>query len=320
MKKINFILSIIILIGVFGIVTAQAQPRPRQNGSERNNSSNVGSDKLPDDSVKRTWEFFRRLGGVPRSSGGSLGTPTCDKAIKDFNENVENFNNWVNEFLSGAQDPKKMKLEKRKINSNVKRAISEIADYEDIYLKIGQKGEDQALAELGFDVCNGKITALQFQGIKTYLVAAKKLYSDDPDVDSGLSMVEEAIKKIGSEKDILAHVEKNRTGSIAKVRLPAPLSKNPAWEKMFKDYFVRSYSGYTYIKQSLYSSEWYVKKNELTSIPEYRQIGTRIAAKTPDGKCKLIKLDIFQNYVGNSFDSGKFMKGGEQDILCENLK
>ena len=55
-------------------------------------------------------------------------------------------------------------------------------------------------------------------------------------------------------------------------------------------------------------------------MPEYRQIGTRIAFRLPDGSCKFMTLDLFEYHQGGGrFGAEKFTAGGMQDILCENI-
>ena len=74
------------------------------------------------------------------------------------------------------------------------------------------------------------------------------------------------------------------------------------------------------VSQALQSADWYVKKNDISGLPEYRQIGTAIGAKGPDGKCRIIKIDLYQDYVGGKFSSSRFKEFTVQEIACGNLK
>jgi general stress protein 26 len=47
-----------------------------------------------------------------------------------------------------------------------------------------------------------------------------------------------------------------------------PLSTNPTWQAWFRDWFAKANPGATILKVNLYSADWFVPKNEATSIPD----------------------------------------------------
>ena len=58
-----------------------------------------------------------------------------------------------------------------------------------------------------------------------------------------------------------------------------PVGSNPAWEKGLREGFARLVPDETILKLHLYSADWYVHRNALTSVPEYRQVGAWVATR-----------------------------------------
>ncbi|NML04812.1 hypothetical protein [Sphingomonas sp. G-3-2-10] len=107
---------------------------------------------------------------------------------------------------------------------------------------------------------------------------------------------------------------------IATTRLPAPVTVNPEWERMFREQFAKFFPGDTLIKQSLYSRDWYVKRHPITNEIEYRQIGTNFAVKGADGSCRIVALDYYETWQSGGYQRGYFQDGFKQEpILCENI-
>ncbi|MDF7776126.1 hypothetical protein P1X14_12775, partial [Sphingomonas sp. AOB5] len=107
---------------------------------------------------------------------------------------------------------------------------------------------------------------------------------------------------------------------VAANRMPAAVTVNPEWDRMFRDQFPKFFPGHTLIRQALYSRDWYVKRHEVTNQIEYRQIGTNFGVRAPDGKCFVVALDYYQRYANGRYDSGYFQDGFKREpILCENI-
>jgi len=107
---------------------------------------------------------------------------------------------------------------------------------------------------------------------------------------------------------------------LAAARFPAPVTVNPAWDKMFRDQFQKFFPGHTLLGQSLYSRDWYIKRHPVTDTIEYRQIGTYFAVRTPDDGCMIVALDLYEPFIGGRFQQGRFEDGFKRDpILCENI-
>jgi hypothetical protein len=104
------------------------------------------------------------------------------------------------------------------------------------------------------------------------------------------------------------------------MHMKPPLAKNPAWEKGLRDGFARLVPGETILKLNLYSADWYVHRNALTSVPEYRQIGAWVATRRSDGTCWITGIDLWQQFTGAGFDAGAYKLGrAPKQILCQHL-
>lgn len=318
-RALRFAIAAMIILP---ITSTHAAPSGRETGGRdraaRGGSGNEASSlkPLPSDPVKRTWDFTKSF-GIP-SYRAPFGD--CTQAIADFQQSLANYNARVDEFLSGPTDAKKLGLERKNSLRTVTGLDRDIATYSGGYAETGKRAPDAFVPPLADDMCRAKAQLQNLIGIREGLAAIGRVYPDMAEVGPMLAKVNAAIATIGDEKTIAAMVQKNRSASLASVRMKPALSTNPTWQKWFRDYFTQAHGDQSIIKLNLYSADWYVKKNELTSYPEYRQIGAWIAAKGSDGVCKIYSIDLFQNYIGGSFDSGRFTAvDAPQQILCENI-
>ena len=303
---------------------AAAQDAPRGRGdvardrADRGGSANdvMVYKPLPADAVKRTWDFTKTF-TIP-SFRAPLGD--CGPGIAAFQQSLAAYTARVNEFLGGPTDPKKLGAERANYVRMVTGLDRDVATYEGTFETAGKRGPEAFIPPLINDICVARVQQQNLIGIQTALKAMKRVYPDMSEVDARLAKVDAAISRMGNDAAIAAHVNANRAGSIATVRMKPPLSTNPTWQGWFRDWFSRANPGVTILKVNLYSADWFVQKNALTSIPEHRQIGAWIAVKGTDGVCRIHTVDLFQNYAGGSFDSGRFTdNGAPQQILCENV-
>ena len=246
----------------------------------------------------------------------------CNEYVEISNTRITQFNDFVQQFLSGSSDPKQMKKAEEDFK---KRGVGSFASDIDYHLSFIEKQgtfTGDAIVPVENLICRAKGGVQAIKSIVNYLEAVKKIFPSTPGVDEVIAKGKQALSSYSDNKSLLAVIKKNREGELAAVTFPAPFAnnKNAEWEGWFKQHFSKNYPGYTYLKQSLLVADWYVKKNEISSQPEYRQIGTAIGAKAPDGKCKIIKIDLYQDFLGGKYSNSRFDESNVQEILCENLK
>ncbi len=74
------------------------------------------------------------------------------------------------------------------------------------------------------------------------------------------------------------------------------------------------------LKLHFYSADWYVHRNALTSVPEYRQIGAWVATRRADGTCWINGIDLWQDFTGSGYGSRQYKLGeAPRQILCGNV-
>jgi hypothetical protein len=264
--------------------------------------------------VKRTWDFTKRF-GIP-----AFDNRNCASDAQSLATFIADYNQRVDQFLSGPTDPKKLGLERKNYLKQVLGAERSIASFFSTFEETGKRSPEGYVPPLQDDLCRAQGQRNSLIAIREGLKAMARVYPDMAEVAPRLAQVNAALAKIGDDKAIQKFVSANRSATLATVRMKPPLASNPAWEKGLREGFARLVPGETILKLSLYSANWYVHKNELTSYPEYRQIGAWVASKRNDGSCWINGIDLWQNYVGTGFDSGEYKLGqAPQQILCENV-
>lgn len=291
---------------------AQRRPRTIDGGSSSSASSKA---VLPPDAVKRTWDFTKRYGII--NLGGRGG---CGAEAQEAQANINTANQLLADFLAGPSDPKKLGLERRNYLKQVAGAERSIDSYLSTFQDIGKRGGESFVPPVEQDICAAKGKRMSMLALRDGLAGIAKIYPDMAEVGPVLARAEAALKTMGNDTAITSLIKSNRSASLASVRLKPALSSNPEWIAGFRSAFPQLVSGQTILKIHPYSSNWYVHKNEVTSNPEYRQIGAWIATKAGDGSCWIHSLDLWQNYVGTSFDRGQYKLGEPaRQILCENV-
>lgn len=246
----------------------------------------------------------------------------CNDYVELSNTRITQFNDFVQQFLSGSSDAKQMKKAEEDFKKKDAASFASDIDYHLGFIEKQGTFTGDANVPVENLICRSKGSIQAIKSIVNYLEAVKRIFPSTPGVDDAIAKGKQALASYPDNKSLMAAIKKNRDGELASVTFPAPVgnNKNPEWEGWFKQYFSKNYPGYTYVKQSLLSADWYVKKNEISGQPEYRQIGTAIGAKSPDGKCKIIKIDLYQDFLGGKYSNARFDEFTVQDILCENLK
>jgi hypothetical protein len=316
MKKITAIL----FVSFFTLSMAMAQPR---GGNPKFDASANPYEKILKDTAtgKRTARFIMNFLPTEVLRDYFNASP-CNEYAELSNTRITQFNDFVQQFLSGSSDPKQMKKAEEDFKKKGTASFAADIDYHLGFIE--KQGTFTSDANIPVEnlICRAKGSVQAIKSIINYLEAVKKVFPSTPGVDDVIAKGKQSLSAYPDNKSLLAVIKKNKEGELAEVTFPAPYAnnKNPEWEGWFKQYFSKNYPGYTYIKQSLLVADWYVKKNEISGLPEYRQIGTAIGAKAPDGKCKIIKIDLYQDYVGGKYSSSRFDEFSVQEMLCENLK
>lgn len=244
----------------------------------------------------------------------------CNDYAEVSNTRITQFNEFVQQFLSGSSDPKQMK--KAEEDFKKKGIVSFSADM-DYYIGFIEKqgtftgDANQPVENL---ICRAKGSVQAIKSMVIYLEAVKKVYPSVTGIDEVIEKGKQALSTYPDNKSLLTIIKKNKNGELADVTFPAATAKNAEWEGWFKNYFAKAFPGYTIVRNHLQSNKWYVKSNAISGLPEYRQIGTKIGAKGPDGKCYIFTIDIFQDYLGGKFTDSRFENNDKQEILCENVK
>lgn len=290
---------------------ASAQDRRGGAGSELASAQRP----LPPEPVKRTWDFTKRFGII--NLGGRGG---CGAEAEQAKAALDASNRLLAEFLSGPADPKKLGLERKNYLAQVLGAGRSIQTYVAAFDNVGKGGPEGYVPSAEQDLCNAKGQRLSVLAVRDGLAGIARLYPDMGEAQAALAQANAALAKMGGEESAAQLVSRNRSGSLASVRLKPALSSNAQWIAGFRSAFPQLVPGQQIIKIHPYSANWYVHKNAATSYPEYRQIGAWIAARKADGTCWIHSVDLWQNYTGSGYDSGEYKRGGPpQQVLCENI-
>ncbi|MFM5930582.1 MAG: hypothetical protein ACKOPQ_06710 [Novosphingobium sp.] len=308
------------------LVLAAAVPASAQNGAgertgrrtaaEARAQSNTAPLVDSANPVKRTWDFTKRF-GIPHYAS----PVDCTDEAATYERFRSEFVSRVNAFLAGPSDSRKLTLERKNYVRQVLGTERDIATYLAVFDATGKRGPDGYVPSAAQDLCRARSQRFAVLAIREGLVAMRRVYPDMAEVGPALAQADAALARMGNDASVQRQVGANRAGSLAGVRMKPAVSRNPEWERGLRDGFARLVPGETILKLNLYSSGWYVHKNEATSVPEYRQIGAWVATRRGDGTCWINGIDLWQTYTGGGrFDGGEYKLGQPpQQILCENL-
>jgi len=310
-------------IFLFGLLSICLSPLIAQPGREnpRNSPDANPYEKVLEDTArgKRTAKFLKNF-MVPQVLRDYFTSSPCNDFQALSETRIQQFEAFVQQFLSGPSDPKQMKMATENFKkAGTGRSFEQIDYHFGFIEKQGTFTNDQQTPVENL-ICRAKGSIQALKSELAYLKALKKIFPETPGVDDGISRIKEGLKQYPDNKTLLALIKKNRDGEIADIYMPKAVTSNPEQEGWFKQYFTQKYPGYTLVSQALLTADWYVKKNDISGLPEYRQIGTAIGAKGPDGKCRIIKIDLYQDYLGGKFSSSRFKEFTVQEMACENLK
>ena len=312
-KSIRLFIGMASVLALTSGVLAQNERNDRRSGGSVPASSTAKASS--DNPVKRTWDFTKRFGIINLGGRGGCGAE-ADQAQAD----IDASNRLLSDFLAGPTDAKKLSLERKNYLRQVLGAERSIDSYLEAFNNAGQRGPAGYVPPIEQDICLAKGQRMSMLALRDSLAGIAKIYPDMNEVGPILGRAEAALKTMGDDRKIAALVASNRGESLAAVRLKPALSTNAEWISGFRAAFPTLVPGQTILKIHPYSAAWYVHKNEITSYPEYRQIGAWVAARKTDNSCWIYSVDLWQNYDGRGYDRGQYKLGGPpQQILCENL-
>lgn len=169
----------------------------------------------------------------------------------------------------------------------------------------------------------------EVKGLKAFWEAAAQVFPDIAECTDALKRCNELASKYGTEEQIKAIAKTNKAAAIKTRKLPAPVVKDAALEKILIEGFNKRY-GPAYnakaVKAVLTQDGWTTERNAITGIVTGRNRTGKIAYKTQegDGKCYLLAGNIFiyEEYMGGSFTNTKVIYNGlgGDEMLCENVK
>jgi hypothetical protein len=314
MKKIVLASFYLLLI----IINAAAQPG---RGNSKFDAATNPYEKILKDTAagKRTARFVVNF-LQPEVLRDYFNASPCNEYAEVSNTRMTQFNEFVQQFLSGSSDPKQMEKAEEDFKKKGTASFSADMDYHIGFIEKQGTFASDANQPLENLICRAKGSVQAIKSMVIYLEAVKKVYPSVTGIDEVIEKGKQALSNYPDNKSLLAVIKKNKNGELADVTFPAATAKNAEWEGWFKNYFSKAFPGYTIVRNHLQSDKWYAKNNAISGLPEYRQIGTKIGAKGPDGKCYIFTIDIFQDYLGGKFTESRFENNGKQEMLCENLK
>ncbi len=302
-----------LVISTAGAAQNDRSPRRSGDGVQQTGSAAISSSTA--NPVKRTWDFTKRYGII--NLGGRGG---CGVEAENALASIEMSNRLLADFLAGPSDPKKLGLERKNYLTQVMGAGRSIDSYLEGFNNAGKRSPDGYVPPLEQDICLAKGQRISVLALRDGLTGIGRLYPDMAEVAPMLSRAQAALKTMGDDRAITALVTGNRNGSLASVRLKPALSNNAEWIAGFRSAFPTLVQGAKILKIHPYSANWYIHKNEVTSYPEYRQIGAWVAVSKADGTCWIHSIDLWQNYTGDGYEAGEYKIGGApQQVLCENV-
>ncbi len=159
-----------------------------------------------------------------------------------------------------------------------------------------------------------------------YWEYALKLFPGVQEFTDAQSKTGKLADEIGSLDDVNGRVNANKQEAIKNTKLPNPVVKDAALEKVLIDGFNKTFAskGVTALKAVLTQDGWTTLRNPLTSVIVGRERSARLAYKGSDGKCYLLEDYVFirEEYLGGSFTNRKAVYNGlfGSEMLCENVK
>ena len=246
--------------------------------------------------------------GMQTGAGSSSG--------EKWKAKLEKYNEKVNKLLSMDYSDAKIshtRVSKGSINGLKMKTDKTLGEIDEMLSKY----TDKESMEIGY-------YTIQFH--MAYWDAASKVFSEESSYKDMYTKVKTSADKMGSLESMKAKADGNQVEKIKNTKLPNPVVKDAALEKVLMDGFNKAFSsqGATALKAVLTQDGWTTLRNPVTSVITGRERSARVAYKKVDGKCYLLEDYVFvrEEYIGGSFTNRKAVYNGlfGSEMLCENVK
>jgi hypothetical protein len=159
---------------------------------------------------------------------------------------------------------------------------------------------------------------------QSYWDTARRIFPDEVDIKKAYDSITTLINGLGTPEQRAAKANKNMNDKIDAERMVKVAAREAKLESWFKQAFEMASNAdgnsFTFLKVNLISTDYTIKRNEITGIVVGRSRGADIAFKTKDGKCMHGVFGIYQEYVGGSFTGGSLSRAyNHLEIRCENI-
>lgn len=160
---------------------------------------------------------------------------------------------------------------------------------------------------------------------QAYWDDARKIFPDESEIAKAYNSISASINALGTPDQRAAKADKNMNAKIDAERVPKAVVNDAKLEKWFRDVFTetsaRRNNNVTVLKVVIVTSDYAIKRHEITGIVVGRSRGADIAFKDKDGKCKHGLYSIYQEYVGGSFTGASLsLEFNDKEMRCENIK
>lgn len=210
--------------------------------------------------------------------------------------------------------------------SLIQNELDSILRYVKKTLEVFDRDKNKLMARLNesLDAKASENSYLELLLRQSYWDNARRIFPNETDLNSAYTAISNDIKSLGTPEEREAKAVKNLNARIDAERMPKPVLRDAKLEKWFKDVFESQTAmrgnNYTFLKVNIISTDFLIKRNELTGIILSRSRGAHIAFKKADGKCYHGLYGIVQQYVGSSFQGGTLTQDFDhQEIRCENV-
>ncbi|MEZ5306694.1 MAG: hypothetical protein R2684_06050 [Pyrinomonadaceae bacterium] len=161
---------------------------------------------------------------------------------------------------------------------------------------------------------------------ESYWKNVSRVYPDRSDFSKIAADTATLVKGFGTQEERAQKAIANYNAKVDAERLPRPTVSNASLEALFKSVFINESKvknrNYTFLKSVVTTSDWGIRRNQLTGIILGRGRTGVVAFKdNGEGKCFYGYYGLYQQYVGGKFLSTTAGSFDSQytEIRCENV-
>ncbi len=239
--------------------------------------------------------------------------------ISGNTDKAEAWKNKISDFKAKAEEAVAFKNAGGKIDDSYVDYIKKHNLNTDKFIKQKKESLQQATESL-----TGVYYEVQLHLV--YWNYALKLFPGITEFNEAENKIAKLAAEIGSLDEANGKAKANNAEAIKNRKLPNPVVKDAALEKILSDGFNKTFSsqGATVLKVVLTQDGWTTLRNQITSVIIGRERSAKIAYKGNDGKCYMMIDYVFINeeYINGTFTNTKaIFKGLDgSEMLCENVK